>query len=1034
MAKKTNSAQSTTGPPGNVMSAYNDLLSRAQQVGSQPYQQYSGQLLAPFSQSQQTAFNTVDQAQGIANPYLAAAQSYATQGASPISPEQIANYFNPYTQQVTQSTVDYLKQINADQLAQVKGNAIAQGALGGDRLGVAQGQVAGKQALFEAPTIANLGAQGYSQALAAAQADALRQGQAAYTFGNLGQEAQTTALTGAQAQLQTGAQQQQQAQAGLNIPYQQWQQQQAFPYQQLSWLAGVEGGIGPKEGSTTTQTTPGPNPWAQAAGLGIAAAGLFLKRGGKVKGYAGGGMPLTADPSGGISIGTTPYGAPVTWIPTPAPIFGEGLTPARISMPSDSSGIGGITQGLGGLRGAFSSGDEDLVSPVGPTYGAPKIAGQDITFGSMGGIPVPTSWARGGGISTGGSVLADDVMGSFADGGAPDFDQEFAPGEFSGIAVPSFSSGAPVEMAPTIGFGGTAQSAPLSLNAPAYTGPSRYAPIIGGMESGNNYGVLGPVTRTGDRAYGRYQVMGSNIGPWTQEVLGRTMTPDQFLNDPRAQDAVFNAKFGNYVDKYGPEGASRAWFAGERGMNNPNATDVLGTSVSDYAGRFARSLSGDNGINVPSMSADSDVLPDEAQPAQYQNGQNGHSLGLGLIPENWKAPIIAAGLGMMASRSPFLGTAIGEGGLQGVKEYENQQTRGLAQRRVDLEAQRLQQQADQFSKELQLKTKLGEMPYEKMTAAQAATVRQPKIVAQDILGHPIYGVQGPNGQWLNPVTNQPITADTLTGSAPGAAGGNTSVPPQMIDQWTKAYGDNGAKLLASYPQLVRNNVLGLINGDIDPSKLSYRDRGNYINLASAVDPSYNTYTAPMRAKAARDFATGQQGNQVRFFNNAVQHLSTLRELITGLGNGDVNVVNAAKNAFKNQFGYIAPGNFEAAKAIVGQEIVKAIVANGGGEREREEAATQLSSAKSPEQLNAIIDTYMHLMGAQLRDLKVQYDNAGLKNFEGKLIPESKAELDRILHPNQSPQMSSTDQQALAWANAHLNDPRAAQIKQRLGVQ
>jgi hypothetical protein len=87
--------------------------------------------------------------------------------------------------------------------------------------------------------------------------------------------------------------------------------------------------------------------------------------------------------------------------------------------------------------------------------------------------------------------------------------------------------------------------------------------------------------------------MGANIPTWTKEVFGRPMTTDQFLANPSAQDAVFNTKFGSYVNKYGPTGAAKAWFAGEGGMNNPNATDVLGTSVEDYARRFERNLGGE---------------------------------------------------------------------------------------------------------------------------------------------------------------------------------------------------------------------------------------------------------------------------------------------------------------------------------------------------------------------------------------------------------------------------------------------------------
>lgn len=118
---------------------------------------------------------------------------------------------------------------------------------------------------------------------------------------------------------------------------------------------------------------------------------------------------------------------------------------------------------------------------------------------------------------------------------------------------------------------------------------ANYADAIAGIESGGNYGILGPATKSGDRAYGKYQIMGSNIGPWTKEVLGAPMTPEEFKNNPQAQDAVFTAKFNQYVEKYGPEGAARAWFAGPKGMNNPNASDGNMT-VAQYAERFRNAM------------------------------------------------------------------------------------------------------------------------------------------------------------------------------------------------------------------------------------------------------------------------------------------------------------------------------------------------------------------------------------------------------------------------------------------------------------
>ena len=118
-------------------------------------------------------------------------------------------------------------------------------------------------------------------------------------------------------------------------------------------------------------------------------------------------------------------------------------------------------------------------------------------------------------------------------------------------------------------------------------GTDPYGRAIASIESGGSYNKLGPVIpRTGDRAYGKYQVMGQNVPEWTQAALGRAMTPQEFLKDTIAQELVFKHRFGNYVQKYGPSGAARAWFAGEGGMNNPGASDPLGTTVSEYERRF----------------------------------------------------------------------------------------------------------------------------------------------------------------------------------------------------------------------------------------------------------------------------------------------------------------------------------------------------------------------------------------------------------------------------------------------------------------
>lgn len=109
-----------------------------------------------------------------------------------------------------------------------------------------------------------------------------------------------------------------------------------------------------------------------------------------------------------------------------------------------------------------------------------------------------------------------------------------------------------------------------------------YSGGITKIESGGKYQIVGPATKSGDHAYGRYQIMGNNIPRWTLEVLGKKMTPNEFLNDNNAQDQVFRAKsmqcyaqYGNWAD------CASMWFSG-RPLRNNNAKDVTGTSVPKY--------------------------------------------------------------------------------------------------------------------------------------------------------------------------------------------------------------------------------------------------------------------------------------------------------------------------------------------------------------------------------------------------------------------------------------------------------------------
>lgn len=144
-----------------------------------------------------------------------------------------------------------------------------------------------------------------------------------------------------------------------------------------------------------------------------------------------------------------------------------------------------------------------------------------------------------------------------------------------------------------------------------------------------------------------------------------------------------------------------------------------------------------------------------------------------------------------------------------------------------------------------------------------------------------------------------------------------------------------------------------------------------------INPQYDYTEVAAKKAAATSFGTGQLGNALRSVSTANAHLDQMNELVDALGNGNTQVINKVNNWYQTQTGNPAPTNFNAIKNVVGQEVVKAIVAGGGGVGEREEAAKAFSTANSPAQLKEAIQHYRMVMGAQADNLLAQRDAAGL---------------------------------------------------------
>lgn len=128
-------------------------------------------------------------------------------------------------------------------------------------------------------------------------------GQAASTLGALGQTQFGQEMAINEAQMRAGALQQGQVQRGLDIAYQQYQDQLNYPYKQLAFQSDMFRGLPLSQGATTMyQNTGAMAPQLLGAGLAAYGASTRAKNGGVMKSYAEGGI-AQVDPSVPSAIG-----------------------------------------------------------------------------------------------------------------------------------------------------------------------------------------------------------------------------------------------------------------------------------------------------------------------------------------------------------------------------------------------------------------------------------------------------------------------------------------------------------------------------------------------------------------------------------------------------------------------------------------------------------------------------------------------------------------------------------------------------------
>jgi len=243
----------TTTQTTNAPTYYTNYLSDLAKAGQTATATDPTKLVAGFSNLQQQGQAAVPDAANAYKPGLTAAENTAAGVAAGLTPERINALMNPYTSNVV-NEMERLQQQNIQRnvLPGLKAAFVGTGGSGSQRFANATGQtMADMQSNLTGQQQGALST-GYSQALQAALQNLQLQNQAATTQGNLAAQEQTLGLTGANAMMNTGAQQQALEQAKIDAPL-----KQAANAAQL-----LRGYTVP---TSTSQTYKGPMPGAYSA-------------------------------------------------------------------------------------------------------------------------------------------------------------------------------------------------------------------------------------------------------------------------------------------------------------------------------------------------------------------------------------------------------------------------------------------------------------------------------------------------------------------------------------------------------------------------------------------------------------------------------------------------------------------------------------------------------------------------------------------------------------------------------------------------
>lgn len=592
------------------------------------------------------------------------------------------------------------------------------------------------------------------------------------------------------AQLAGGQVQQQTEQNALTNAYNQFLLSQQYPFQTGSWLTGIAAGLGSGLGGTSSTTSPGPSVLGQVAGLGLAGAALFSDE--RVKddirpvGKTFDGQPIYSFRYKGSD--ATQMGLMAQDVEQRHPNAVGSLGGIKV-VDYDAATRAAAEKGKfarGGAVPRFASGGAAMpgigMDPSGLPYsGLAQIQIVPAYNGArMSGVGIPSAPAVAvqtnpfANLATGSSAGNASLAGLSKIGSSLDLGSTISNGVSSAVGFNPFNGfrRGGVARAPSLGNlalkhydDGGAVGAGLE-DVPMYAdGPVLDRSVLGGVPT--SFAALGPASDGAAAIPPSYvsrvvhvesrgdpnavsSTGAKGLGQFTAGTARAVGLADPF--DPEASKAAIARLAASnrdaLRDRIGRDPTEEELYAAHQQgaggaaalINNPTARagDVLGDRAVRVNGGDPNMPARDFLAKVKSLYSGAPEPTTTGSLGDVAANSNGAGLGRIQIAEpSTKQALLAAGLAMMASRSPFALSAIGEGGLAGLANYRGQQEmaqkaantqseiqhrsveEGQGQQRIGLESRSLTQRADQAAKDLALRQKAEDRAQTSTTSENA---------------------------------------------------------------------------------------------------------------------------------------------------------------------------------------------------------------------------------------------------------------------------------------------------------------------------